>query len=1102
MIHRCLVRLSVVTALATAPLPAPAYEYNDDFANGIDPRYWTVVSNQPLFTIDDSNGDVQISKPDGGPDEYQYQRVCLNHEFRGDFDARVEFSDAQIDVLGDGGANIVGIRAEMGGQLFFLSRNGEAVSDGVAGVWVDPPASWPDSWYFSPETATSGYLRITRIGDQFTGYCNDNTIHQMTTITGEVTHVCIELANNWINDPISVRFDNFSVIAENHSPTKQVAKFAGLDTDEWDEFGNPMAIGGDTLAIAAPWANDVWRSDYRGTAGTVYVFERSDDATGGWEQVASISPDEEAEILRYGMGLAIDGDYLAIGTEFACNEQSLQGTWCDAGVVHIFERNAGDPHRWDRSAEFIGEGREDWYGFPLSLSGNTLAVGAHWEGGGSGEPILGAVHLYERDPSGTWDEVAVLSASDGADDDWFGLTLELSGDTIAVGAPAAGLDCDPSVPWCDTGTVYVFERHHGGPGAWGEVARITAYDPGWDDNFGWDLALYGDTLVVAKGATFDGKGAVYFYERDQGGPDSWGLVKRIDPPARYGTKVAIRGDIVLLSGEPVVVLHRDRGGRNNWGRLASLSPRIPAWAPGDDGFGESGYTWDTHQPFAIDDQRHVIVGALVDDEFGEDAGAAYAFEIDTTPFETLALPAVARVQGAGAFFTSKWNLFNSAGDDLEVDMTYTPRADFGGDPQTVQYTIPTGVLQEITDPLEEIFGISEDAVGSVVMEVPDGSIDDLMVQSVVFARQDDGREFGQFFPARRLADALQAGETAYITTTEDPTHNRVNFGVMATRDGTSVKVSPVAPIGHVLGGSRRFNLDAAQSRQLNDIHDAFDLGEMADVQLEVEVLEGAALVYGSVVDGKGDYAGTSDPTTVQPSTTGAFEVTLLELGPVVGYDEFSGSASITNHSPNPAEVTVDFIDRSSPGVAASQNMTVAAGETLGYGDLVGDLIGVENAVGTVLLSSDNGTLLSATGREFAIFRDGEGEVTGTAGQLIEGLTGDDLLNPGKTHHFIGLRQVETGDSLERSHIAFFNPGDSRVDVTMRLFDDSGELEGEWTRGVRSLELVHVNNIVSKINPSQDGGVKRLEVTTTGPVHARAFRVNTTGDPITIEPFRR
>ena len=155
-----------------------------------------------------------------------------------------------------------------------------------------------------------------------------------------------------------------------------------------------------------------------------------------------------------------------------------------------------------------------------------------------------------------------------------------------------------------------------------------------------------------------------------------------------------------------------------------------------------------------------------------------------------------------------------------------------------------------------------------------------------------------------------------------------------------------------------------------------------------------------------------------------------------------------------------------------------------------------------MLSSDNGTLLSATGREFAIFEDGEGNVTGTAGQLMEGLTGEDILNPGKTHHFIGLRQVESGDRLERSHIAFFNAGSSRVDATLKLFGDDGQLEGTWTRGVRPMELVHVNNIIDRINASQDGGVKRLEVTVNGPTYARAFRVNPYGDPITIEPFTR
>ena len=48
------------------------------------------------------------------------------------------------------------------------------------------------------------------------------------------------------------------------------------------------------------------------------------------------------------------------------------------------------------------------------------------------------------------------------------------------------------------------------------------------------------------------------------------------------------------------------------------------------------------------------------------------------------------------------------------------------------------------------------------------------------------------------------------------------------------------------------------------------------------------------------------------------------------------------------------------------------------------------------------------------------------------------------------------------------------------------------------ELIQTNNIISVINPHQDGSPKRLEVTTDGEVFVKAFRVNTTGDPVTID----
>ncbi len=56
--------------------------------------------------------------------------------------------------------------------------------------------------------------------------------------------------------------------------------------------------------------------------------------------------------------------------------------------------------------------------------------------------------------------------------------------------------------------------------------------------------------------------------------------------------------------------------------------------------------------------------------------------------------------------------------------------------------------------------------------------------------------------------------------------------------------------------------------------------------------------------------------------------------------------------------------------------------------------------------------------------------------------------------------------------------------------------------VRPGELVQLNNVADQINPSQDGGLKSLVVTTDGELYALAFSVNPTGDPVTLQPFGR
>ena len=470
---------------------------------------------------------------------------------------------------------------------------------------------------------------------------------------------------------------------------------------------------------------------------------------------------------------------------------------------------------------------------------------------------------------------------------------------------------------------------------------------------------------------------------------------------------------------------------------------------------------------------------------------------------TFAIPAVARVEGSGALFTSTIHMFNSGSASLDLALTFTPRLGSGGRSTTVVHTVLPGVLQTIADPLTSVFGFpaGKNRIGSVLVEVLSGPPENLKIQTVVSARLESGEHYGQLFPALREADAVRPGKPSYINTTQDPTANRVNVGLMALSDDTRVRVTPMAPLGTALAVGMSLELDLGGSAQINDVHEAFGLGSTPNVLVEIRVDRGKALAYGSVLDGNDSYLGTSDPTTVLPVSDGSDRVTLLEIGSIRGGNEFSGSASITNHSDVTAEVTADFYRRGLPGVGATRTLTIPAGETHGYSDFAGTVFDVYGEVGTVVLEPLNGSRISATGREFAIFRDTTGSRWGTAGQLIPGATDGDCLTPVHGWHFIGLRQAASSIGDERSHLAVFNPNAEDVTVTVSLYNGiDGAAEGSRTWTVRAGELIQINNLITRINADSDGQEKRIEVVVSGQVHMNVFRVNPWGDPVTLRAF--
>ncbi len=208
-------------------------------------------------------------------------------------------------------------------------------------------------------------------------------------------------------------------------------------------------------------------------------------------------------------------------------------------------------------------GAGDQFGISVSLSGDTLVVGAPFEdsaatGEGNSLENSGAVYVFRRTGS-TWAEEAYIKASNTGAGDNFGFSVSVFGDTLAVGARhessiATGIDgAQGNNSALSSGAVYVFRRNGT---TWAQEAYIKASDTKEDDNFGQGVALGEDRLVVGAPGKEEAQtesGAAYVFHRSSEVWSQNALLKASNAGTgdSFGKVVAIAGDTLAVgaSGE-------------------------------------------------------------------------------------------------------------------------------------------------------------------------------------------------------------------------------------------------------------------------------------------------------------------------------------------------------------------------------------------------------------------------------------------------------------------------------------------------------------------------------------------------------------------------
>src|SRR4030042_1245328 len=315
---------------------------------------------------------------------------------------------------------------------------------------------------------------------------------------------------------------------------QNVLSFDGTD-DYLTQKVHAQKVGTITMATVAGGAmiNDTGQdfTPYAGASGASkpYMFGATDTgekvAWGyigeeGDGEIFQLTPVQIAVVLvagdaaaddYFGMSVSLssDGSILAVGAT------SWGGGATEQGGVDFYDWACSDRVRRGSVLTASDAAAEDSFGMSVSLSsdGSILAVGAtFWEGGATNP---GGEYIYAWSRRAPFTPRCGSTASDAAAADRFGVSVSLSSDgsILAVGA----------IFWeggaTDQGGGYIYDWSGS---AWGQRGSVlTASDAAADDSFGRSVSLSSDGSILAVGAIYWEGGAT-----NQGGGDTYCWVFR------------------------------------------------------------------------------------------------------------------------------------------------------------------------------------------------------------------------------------------------------------------------------------------------------------------------------------------------------------------------------------------------------------------------------------------------------------------------------------------------------------------------------------------------------------------------------------------------
>ena len=316
----------------------------------------------------------------------------------------------------------------------------------------------------------------------------------------------------------------------------QIEELAASDGSGFDYLGWSVDIEGDVIAAGATWADEPTF-----TSGGVYIFRNND----GWEEEAIIAPEDLPVEANFGHSVDLSTTHLIVGAPFidgAVNAQGAAyifsedgGAWTletklmpfvdgvnfagasvaidgnlalvgaprdntdgvSSGSVFVYQRDT--KNNWLLLQRIVPDEPEaySYFGNEVAIEGTTILVGAEYANNGGAN--VGAVYLFEYD-NGTIQQTQMLSPNEGWSWSHFGSSIDIDGDTVAIGAYGSPQS---------TGCAYVYARNS--DGLYEQTHQFAPSDGSFGNRFGQSIGVSGQNVVVGSPFAMKEQGAGYAY---------------------------------------------------------------------------------------------------------------------------------------------------------------------------------------------------------------------------------------------------------------------------------------------------------------------------------------------------------------------------------------------------------------------------------------------------------------------------------------------------------------------------------------------------------------------------------------------------------------